>query len=61
MGNDDRMVRAKEMIRLTGLSRTSIWRLEKSGDMPKRRRISRGAVGWRLSEILIWLTSRDEV
>lgn len=61
MGTEDRMVRAKELVKLTGLSRTTLWRLEKSKELPQRRRISPGAVGWRLSDILAWQASRDTV
>jgi predicted DNA-binding transcriptional regulator AlpA len=30
----------------TGLSRSTIWRLERQGVFPKHRRISANAVGW---------------
>ena len=43
----------------TGLSRTTRWRLEKKGKFPKRRQISPGRVGWRSSEILEWINSRE--
>ena len=46
----------------TGLSRSTIWRLEQRGDFPKHRRISANAVAWVEEEILIWIHSKiDDV
>jgi prophage regulatory protein len=42
----------------TGLSRTTIWRLERSGDFPRHRRISANAVAWVEEEVLGWIRSR---
>ncbi len=42
----------------TGLSRTTIWRLERRGDFPKHRRISTNAVAWVEEEVLSWIRSR---
>ena len=41
---EDRFVREPEVHRLTGLSRTTRWRLERAGKFPRRRRISENAV-----------------
>jgi prophage regulatory protein len=38
----------------TGLSRSTIWRLEQEGLFPRRRRISRRAVAWAAEEIEAW-------
>lgn len=51
----DRFIRPKKVGDITGLSLTTIWRLEKVGKFPKRRQVSPGAVGWPLSEILAWM------
>lgn len=48
----DRIVREAECKAISGLSRTTRWRMERSGDFPRRRRISQGAVGWLLSELM---------
>ena len=53
-----RVIRQDEAIRLTGLSRTSLWRLERAGLFPPRRRIGRQAVGWLASDIDEWLATR---
>lgn len=55
----DRVIRPKEIEVVTGLSPTTIWRREKAGDFPRRRRISPGAVGWLASEVQAWLDSRE--
>jgi prophage regulatory protein len=46
---------------ITGLSRSTIFRLEREGNFPKRRRLSAKAVGWVASEIHDWLASREMV
>lgn len=43
---------------LTGLSRSTVDRLEKAGSFPKRVLLSTNAIGWRRSEILSWAESR---
>lgn len=45
--------------KITGLSRTTIWRLEKIGGFPRRRQLSAGAVGWLKAEIDHWMESRS--
>ena len=42
---------------LTGLSKTSIWRLERIGKFPKSVQLTSRTVGYRESEILAWLIS----
>jgi prophage regulatory protein len=54
----NRIVREREVRALTGLSRTSRWRMEKIGQFPLRRRLGKQAVGWLVSDIDAWLASR---
>lgn len=54
----DRFIREDEVRRITGLSRTSRWRLERRGEFPRRRRISGNAIGWLASEIQEWVKQR---
>ena len=42
----------------TGLSRTTIWRLERQGEFPRHRRISRNAVAWAEHEVADWIRSK---
>src|SRR5258708_7525755 len=44
----------------TGLSRSTIWRLERQGAFPKHRRISSNAVGWLEQEINEWVLWRAQ-
>jgi prophage regulatory protein len=41
-----RLLRIQEVIRVTGLSRMTIYRYEKNGEFPKRRRIGMNSVRW---------------
>ena len=49
------ILREKEVIKVVGLSRTSIWRKEKLGTFPRRVKIGDRAVGWLRSSIEEWL------
>lgn len=44
---------------LTGLSRSTVWRLEKNGQFPARRKLSANSVGWSLIELQTWMQSRN--
>ena len=55
-----KFLRMKEVLKLTGLSRSSILRLENQGKFPKRKRLSDSAVGWDSRDIEKWLDSRAE-
>ena len=50
-------MRAKEVLELSGLSLSTLARLEAIGRFPKRRRIGKNAVGWIESEIFSWMDS----
>ncbi len=56
-----RVLRASEVEQRVGLSRTTIWRLERTGEFPSRRRLGANAVGWLEQEVEDWITSRPEV
>jgi len=55
----ERIVRTKELLELTGLSRTTIWRMEKAGTFPKRVSLGEVSVGWRWSEVNEWMKERN--
>ena len=55
------VLRIKQVIRITKLSRTSIWRKERAGDFPRRLRLGPNAVGWIADEIYAWVASRPRV
>lgn len=50
----DRFMREKEVLSVTSLSRTTLWREIKRGKFPKSVVISAGRVGWRESAIEAW-------
>ena len=56
----DRFLREREIRSMTGLSRTTRWRLERVGQFPRRRQISPGAVGWLESEVLAWMNQGSD-
>ena len=47
----ERIIRTKEVTELTGLSRTTLWRMEKTGEFPAKVSLGANSIGWRLSEI----------
>ncbi len=57
----DRLIGDAETRRITSLSRTTIWRLERAGQFPRRRQISPNRVAWRLGEILAWCSEREAI
>ncbi len=57
----DRLMRFPTLSQVTGLSRSTIWRLEAEGQFPSRRQISRRAVGWSEFEVNRWLQARAGV
>ena len=52
------ILRTAAVIRLTGLSRTTLWRLEGQGEFPARVRLGANSVGWREEEIARWIDTR---
>ncbi|OWK27895.1 helix-turn-helix transcriptional regulator [Sphingomonas dokdonensis] len=53
-----RFLRANDVIRETGLSRTTIYRREREGNFPKRVRLSTNAMGWWSVDIDRWKEER---
>ncbi len=56
-----RVVRVKEVLLFTGLSRSSLWRLRAAGDFPHPIQLSPGIIGWRFSTVEDWLRSKEAV
>ena len=53
----ERMLRLPKVVERTGLSTTTLWRRERAGLFPKRRRLGPNSVGWMESEVNEWLRS----
>lgn len=58
---DDRLLRRREVEVITGLSRSSIYRLQEEGTFPRAVRVGRAGVRWKESDIRTWLESRPVV
>ena len=54
----DRFIGEAEIKKITSLSRSTRWRLERSGGFPKKRRISPNRIAYLESEILDWIEAR---
>jgi prophage regulatory protein len=54
-----RIMRFREVREKTGLSRSTVWRLERSGAFPRRHQLSPGAVGWFDEDVEEWLRKRS--
>ena len=59
-GGIDRFIGEVECLKITDLSRTTRWRLERQNEFPKRRRISPNRSAWLLSEIRAWLKAKAD-
>ena len=53
----DRFMRERDVIEVTSLSHSTIWRAMKDGRFPRPVLISPGRVGWRESAIIAWQTN----
>ena len=52
------ILRTSDVTSLTGLSRTTIWRLERQNAFPARIRLTGHSVGWKESEVQQWISLR---
>ena len=54
----DRLLRRRDVEEITGLSRSSIYRLMQEDQFPRPVKVGSSAVRWRESDITAWLESR---
>lgn len=54
----DKYLRIKQVCELTGLSRATIYAMEKKGDFPSKKALGPRAVAWLESEIAAWMETR---
>lgn len=52
------LLRSHEVLKRTGLSRMTLWRLEKTGQFPRRRQLGCNSVAWLEEEVTAWERSR---
>ena len=57
----DRMLRLKDVVELTGLSKASVYRRMEDSDFPKPRNLGPRAVRWSAVEVDAWLEGRPAV
>ncbi|HYC96846.1 helix-turn-helix transcriptional regulator [Brevundimonas sp.] len=57
-GPEDRLLPWDRVRDVTGLSRSTAWRLQQVGDFPEPVRISSNRVGWWESELTAWKATR---
>jgi prophage regulatory protein len=55
------ILRLPEVMRLTGLGRSTIYRLLAAGQFPSPVQLSVRAVGWRRSDVDHWTAERPQV
>jgi prophage regulatory protein len=55
-----RILKTNEVVKIIGLSKVTIWRMERSGTFPQRINLTNRRVGWIESEIFEWLESRPK-
>ena len=53
-----KLMRFRAVQEYTGLSRSTIWRLERRGDFPKHHRIAPNIVAWVEADITGWIEQR---
>ena len=57
--NIDRLVRLKEFLRLTGLGRSTVYKLISQGLLERPVRISARTIGWHSSTVRAFIESRQ--
>jgi prophage regulatory protein len=55
-----RLVRIPEVLARTGLSRSTLYRLEADGTFPRRVKLGQRSVAFREAELLEWIESRSQ-
>ena len=56
--SNSRVVRTTELAERLGISRITLWRWEREGRIPRKRKIGPNVVGWLASEIDAWWASQ---
>ena len=52
------LIRIREVRRRTGFSRSTIWRLERRGEFPRRVKLGPNSVAWYLAEVEGWIKEK---
>lgn len=54
----ERLIKLPEVIKMTGISRTEIYRLEAVGKFPKRVPLSERSTAWVEAEVAAWVRAK---
>ena len=54
----DKFIRRDEVYEITSIKDPQLWKLEKKGEFPRRRRLTERTVAWLSSEVTAWVDSR---
>ena len=57
---NDRILRAKDVVAVLGVSRTTLWRWVKDGTFPQPIQLGPATAGWRESVVWDWIDSRED-
>jgi prophage regulatory protein len=57
-GITDPILRKRQVLQATGLTSSTLDRLERSGDFPLKLQIAPRAVGWLASEVNAWINKK---
>jgi prophage regulatory protein len=58
MDQGDYVLRLRDVLQLTKLSRASVYRAVQRGEFPRPISLARRASGWKASEVQNWIDSR---
>ena len=61
MPQHTKLYRLKQVLELTGLSRSSLYSLIKTGQFPEQINIGLRAVAWRAGDVIDWIDSRIRI
>ena len=54
----EKILRSKQVEEMLGISRVTLWRWERAGLVPPKRKVGPNVVGWFESEVMAWLADR---
>ena len=57
---NEQMLRPPEVMKRTGLSRTTLWRRVRAGTFPASTELGENSIGWPASTISAWLAARPQ-
>ena len=58
--NSDHIISESEVIRIVGLSKSHIMRLENKNEFPRRIKLALRRVGWSLQEVRQWVEDKKQ-